>query len=97
MFNKYCIKASNLEIESKFNDAIISFKKAREINQNGEFEGIKLTERIIDLQDKIIERLISKGKDELENNLRKSLEKNLDKQKELSFSINKTSKIKALG
>ena len=95
LFNKYCIKASNLEIESKFNDAIISFKKAREINQNGEFEGIKLTEKIINLQDKIIERLISKGKDELEKNPRKSLEK-FRQAKELSFSINKTSKVKAL-
>lgn len=95
LFNKYCIKASNLEIESKFNDAIISFKKAREINQNGDFEGLKLTDKILSLQNKIIDRLISKGKDELEKHPRKSLEK-FRQAKELSFSINETLKLKAL-
>jgi len=95
LFEKFCIEASNLEKENKFNDAIIIFKKAREINQNGDFMGVKLTDKIINLHLKIIDYLLLKGKNDLENNPRKSLLMFLQA-KELSYSTIENINIKEI-
>jgi glycerophosphoryl diester phosphodiesterase len=95
LFEKFCIEASNLEKENKFDDAIIVFKKAREINQNGDFMGDKLTDKIINLQLKIIDSLILKGKDDLENNPSKSLVK-FKQAKKLSYSTSENLKLKEI-
>ena len=95
LFKKYCQEAVNLEAEAKYGEAIKLLKKARELNQNGEFQGEKLTNKIIACQDKLIDTLIAQGQEEFDDNPNIALGKFNDA-KILITSMNRNDRIKEI-
>ena len=97
LFKIYCQKALNYEQESKHNEAVNFYKKARNL-----FPGRKVvnekettTERIIICQDKLIDILISQGGEEFDDNPNTALT-NFEKAKNLITSMSRNDRIKEI-
>jgi len=97
LFKIYCQKALNYEQESKHNEAVNFYKKARNLFPARKVVNEKetTTERIIICQDKLIDILISQGGEEFDDNPNTALT-NFEKAKNLITSMSRNDRIKEI-
>ena len=97
LYNIYCMKALNAELEKKYVIAVNHYKKARNIFQDREVKGLKetTTQKIIQCQNLHIDVLIDKASSEMKDSPFSS-KRLLEEAKELSDIVAETQKMKEI-